>query len=45
MVLNYLDNPELLAEIKNNLMKVRGDSGAAKIIANIVMSKLKVKNN
>lgn len=42
MVLNYLDNPELLAEIKNNLMKIRGDSGAAKAIANIVMSTIRL---
>jgi lipid-A-disaccharide synthase len=38
MVLNYLENHELLEEIKHNLMQIRGESGAAEKIANIVVS-------
>jgi lipid-A-disaccharide synthase len=39
MVLNYLENPTLLAQIKQNLTQVRGDSGAAEKISKIVMEK------
>lgn len=36
MVLNYLENPELLDEIKQNLAQVRGNSGATEKITKIV---------
>jgi lipid A disaccharide synthetase len=36
MVLNLLENPEKLAEIRNNLRRVRGESGASEKIVNII---------
>lgn len=40
MVLNYLENPQLLAQIRDDLAEVRGEIGAAEKIATIVKEKL-----
>jgi lipid-A-disaccharide synthase len=37
IVLNYLENPQLLEKMKNNLRQVRGKSGAAAKIAQIIL--------
>lgn len=42
MVLNYLEKPELLEEIKQDLAQVRGNSGAATKIARIVVEKMNI---
>ncbi|PAX51307.1 lipid-A-disaccharide synthase [Brunnivagina elsteri] len=40
LVLDYLDNPEKLAQIRNKLRKVRGETGAATKLANIVQEEI-----
>jgi lipid A disaccharide synthetase len=40
MVLDYLDNPDKLEIIRDNLRKVRGETGAAKKIAKIIKEEL-----
>jgi lipid-A-disaccharide synthase len=42
MVLDYLQNPEKLDQMRDRLQAVRGKSGAAEKIANIVMEQLKI---
>ena len=39
-VINYLENPQKLTEISNNLVKVRGNSGAVEKFANLILKAL-----